>query len=61
VFSIDPERVFVDSLQEEMLRKLRDWGFTPIPLPFQSVYPFGGGLHCCTLDVRRRGTLQSYF
>jgi len=23
--------------------------------------PFGGGFHCCTLDTRRAGTLQSYF
>jgi len=23
--------------------------------------PFGGSFHCATLDIRRRGTLQSYF
>ena len=29
--------------------------------PFLSYGPFGGSFHCATLDVRRRGTLQSYF
>jgi glycine amidinotransferase len=61
VFSIDEERVFVDSLQEGLIAKLKDWGFTPIPVPFQRYYPFGGGLHCSTLDVRRQGDLKSYF
>ena len=25
------------------------------------VYAFGGGFHCCTVDIRRAGTLKSYF
>lgn len=61
VFSIDAERMFVDKAQEPLLRKLRDWGFRPIPIDFQAYYPFGGAIHCATLDVRRRGTLESYF
>jgi glycine amidinotransferase len=61
VLSIDEERVLVDSLQETLIRQLRDWGFKPIPIAFQSYFPFAGGLHCATLDVRRRGTLKSYF
>jgi len=61
VFSLDAERVLVDSLQEELIKKLRDWGLRPIPLPYQNYYAFGGGLHCSTLDIRRRGELQSYF
>jgi glycine amidinotransferase len=61
VFSIDSERVVIDALQEELYRKLKDWGFKPIKVHFQRFYPFGGGLHCSTLDVRRRGKLESYF
>jgi glycine amidinotransferase len=53
--------MFVDKAQEPLLRKLRDWGFRPIPIDFQAYYPFGGAIHCATLDVRRRGTLESYF
>jgi len=61
VFSLDAERVFVDARQEALHAKLRDWGLSPIAIPFQNYYGFGGGFHCCTLDVRRRGTLESYF
>jgi glycine amidinotransferase len=61
VLSIDEERVVVASHEENLIRALKDWGFKPIPCPFQSFYSFGGSIHCATLDVRRRGTLQSYF
>jgi glycine amidinotransferase len=61
VLSLDPERVLVDVQQIELIRKLKDWGFKPIPLAFDHVGPFGGSFHCATLDVRRRGTLESYF
>jgi glycine amidinotransferase len=44
-----------------MIRALKDWGFEPIPCPFLNYSPFGGSFHCATLDVRRTGTLQSYF
>jgi glycine amidinotransferase len=61
VLSLDHERVLVDVQQAELIRKLREWGFRPIPLPFDHVGPFGGSFHCATLDVRRRGRLESYF
>lgn len=61
VLSLDPERVVVDAQQSELIRKLKEWGFRPIPVPFDHVGPFGGSFHCATLDVRRRGTLESYF
>ncbi len=32
----------------------------PIPCDLRHYAPFGGSFHCATLDVRRRGTLQSY-
>jgi glycine amidinotransferase len=61
VLMLDPERVFVDRSQVSMIRALRDWGFKPIALPFLNFAPFGGSFHCATLDVRRRGRLESYF
>lgn len=60
VLSLDEKRVVVDSQQTALIAKLRDWGFSPIPLPFDYVGLFGGSFHCVTLDVRRRGTLESY-
>jgi glycine amidinotransferase len=61
VLMLDPKRVVVESSQTTLIRALRDWGFEPIPCAFLSYAPFGGSFHCATLDVRRRGELQSYF
>ena len=54
VLSLDEKRILVDSLQEALIRKLQEWGFHPIPVDFTGYYPFGGGLHCATLDIRRK-------
>jgi len=32
-----------------------------IPLKLRHSKMLGGGFHCVTLDMRRRGTLQRYF
>lgn len=58
---LDEERVIVEESQEPTIKALRALGFKPIPCPFSNYYPFGGSFHCATLDVRRRGGLQSYF
>jgi glycine amidinotransferase len=59
VLSLDPERVIVDAQQGELIRRLAEWGFEPIPIAFDYVGVFGGSFHCATLDVRRRGGLES--
>jgi len=61
VFMLDPERVVVERHQHSLMRALERWGFTPVPCPFMHYKMFGAGLHCATLDVRRRGSLESYF
>lgn len=61
VLMLDEERVILDKSQTSMIKALEDWGFKPIPCSFLHYAFFGGSFHCCTLDVRRRGTLQSYF
>jgi glycine amidinotransferase len=58
---LDEERVIVEKNQEPLINLLKDYGLKPIPCSFESYYPFLGSFHCATLDVRRRGTLQSYF
>ncbi|HRX78085.1 MAG: amidinotransferase [Planctomycetaceae bacterium] len=60
VLMLDEKRVIVEQRQEPMINALREWGFEPIPCPFEDYYPFLGSFHCATLDVRRRGELQSY-
>ena len=61
VFVIDPERIVVEAEQAPLIKMLEEWGFECVPCPFQAYYYYGGGFHCSTLDVRRTGTLQSYF
>lgn len=60
VLVIDGERVIADRHHTGMLRALERWGFEPVPCDLLHYAPFGGSFHCATLDVRRRGTLQSY-
>lgn len=61
VLSLDEKRVLIEKGEETLIRDLKRWGFEPIPCSFRSFYSFGGSFHCATLDVRRRGGLQSYF
>jgi glycine amidinotransferase len=61
VFSIDERRVIVEANQTNLISALKDWGFEPIVLEFSNYYPFLGGLHCSTLDIRRDEKLENYF
>ncbi len=61
VLMLDEERVIVEKKQEPLIKALKEWGFKPIPCAFEHYYPFLGSFHCATLDIRRRGELQSYF
>ncbi|MFG2026082.1 amidinotransferase [Streptomyces sp. NPDC048825] len=61
VLMIDEKRVIAERHHTEMLRALERWGFEPIPCDLRHYAPFGGSFHCATLDIRRRGTLESYF
>ena len=58
---IDEERVIVEHEDKPMITALTNWGMTPIPCRFRNFNTLGGSFHCATLDVYRRGTLQSYF
>lgn len=61
VLMLDEKRVVVERTQVSLMNALKDWGCAPIPCSFLSYAVFGGSFHCATLDIRRRGTLQSYF
>jgi glycine amidinotransferase len=61
ILMLDQQRVVVERQDEPMAEALRRFGLTPIPCDFRHFNSFGGSFHCATLDVRRRGTLESYF
>jgi N-dimethylarginine dimethylaminohydrolase len=61
LFSIRPDLVVVDRDQTALIRLLEKKHLDVIPLKLRHSRMLGGGFHCVTLDVRRRGTLQRYF
>lgn len=61
ILMIDENRVIAERHQIGMLHALERWGFEPIPCDLVHYAPFGGSFHCATLDIRRRGGLESYF
>ncbi len=60
-FSINPNTVVVDSDQTDLIRLLEKHGLDVIALKLRHSKMLGGGFHCVTLDIRRKGTLQRYF
>jgi N-dimethylarginine dimethylaminohydrolase len=60
-FSINPNLVVVDRNQPALMKLLEKEGLDVIPLQLRHSKMLGGGPHCVTLDVRRRGALQRYF
>ncbi|HUI20648.1 MAG TPA: amidinotransferase [Methylocella sp.] len=61
VLMLDEKRVILDPHHRRTVRAMEKWGLEPILCPFLHYAAFGGSFHCATLDVRRRGTLESYF
>ncbi len=60
VLVLDEERVIVAKGEDTLMRALGDWGFRPIPCSFCHFASIAGGSHCATVDIRRRGELESY-
>jgi glycine amidinotransferase len=60
VLMVDEQHMLVEAQDEPMRRLAESWGITPILCPFRNFNSFGGSFHCATVDVRRRGELQSY-
>jgi len=61
ILMLNENTVVVEQAETPMIELMRSLGCEVVTCPFDRVYPFGGGFHCCTADIRREGTLQSYF
>jgi N-dimethylarginine dimethylaminohydrolase len=61
LFSINPGLVVVDRDQTALIKLLEKQGLDVIPLKLRHSKMLGGGFHCVTLDVRRKGSLERYF
>jgi N-dimethylarginine dimethylaminohydrolase len=60
-FSISPSLVVVDRNQPTLMKVLEQEGMDVIPLTLRHSKLLGGGPHCVTLDIRRKGRLERYF
>ena len=61
ILMLDERTVVVEQAETPMIELMRSLGCEVIACAFDRVYPFGGGFHCCTTDIRRNGILCSYF
>ena len=60
VLMLDPNRVIVDSNEGPTIKMFEDLGIKTIPVSLRFANYLGGGAHCWTCDVRRKGKLESY-
>ncbi|MFF1690635.1 serine/threonine protein kinase [Streptomyces sp. NPDC058254] len=61
MLNLDENTLCVEENEVALAEQLSAFGFEIVPVPFRAVGPFGGGLHCATVDIERNGTLQDYF
>jgi len=59
-FMVNPHLAIVDRRQTALIRELARHRVDVLPLLLRHARTLGGGFHCVTLDVRRRGELDSY-
>ncbi|XP_072022946.1 glycine amidinotransferase, mitochondrial-like [Amphiura filiformis] len=60
VLMLDPTRVVVDKNEKSTIAMFEKLGIKTIPVCIPFANSLGGGFHCWTCDVRRRGKLESY-
>jgi glycine amidinotransferase len=61
VLVLDPKTICVEAHETAQMEQFDSLGFEVIPIPFEAVAAFGGGLHCATADVYREGNCDDYF
>ena len=59
-FSLSPNLVTLEKSQTPLIKILEKHKIDCIPLQWRHGRTLGGGFHCVTLDVRRRGNLEDY-
>ena len=60
-FALGPKTICVEAHETAYLEQLDKMGIEVVPVPYNDVCPFGGALHCTTLDVYREGVCEDYF
>ncbi|MBQ4132125.1 MAG: serine/threonine protein kinase [Desulfovibrionaceae bacterium] len=60
-FALGPNTICVEAHENDYMEQLNKMGIEVVPVPFDQVVPFGGSLHCNTLDIYRESSLNDYF
>ncbi|KAF6774928.1 hypothetical protein AHF37_05882 [Paragonimus kellicotti] len=60
VLMLDQNRVLVEAEETTIQKMYEDIGVKPIPVKMRHANSIGGGFHCWSCDIRRKGTLQTY-
>ena len=58
--SIDQKNVVVDKRQTSLIKILEKNKFNVITCRMRHMYTMQGGIHCSTLDTKRKSKLESY-
>lgn len=60
ILSVDQNTIICDDAQIPLMKELEKHKINCIPIRFRHAMTLAGGMHCATLDLRRRGTLEDY-
>lgn len=58
---LSPNLAMVEKNQIALISELEKKGIDILPVQMRHIRTLGGGPHCVTLDLRRKGVLQNYF
>ncbi len=61
VFSLSEDYVLVNNYNKQVFDYLKKHRIEPIICPLRHRYFWDGGIHCLTLDLRRKGNRENYF
>lgn len=61
VLMLDEKRVLCDANEIPTIKMFESLGIETVKVSIRYANSLGGGFHCWTTDVRRRGELESYF
>lgn len=61
ILSVDEKTIIASEKETDIINMLETLGFRVLRVPFKAMYYLGGAFHCATTDIRRRGTMQSFF
>lgn len=61
LLSLSPRSVVIEENEVGLCKLLEDTGFDVITIPMRHMYDFGGAIHCCTWDIKRRDSCTDHF